>query len=301
MVTTGALLHGDRDRFLAFDPSEHPLAIQLGGNNPTDLAYCADLAQSKGFDEVNLNVGCPSNRVQSGAFGACLMAEPKLVASCVSSMSRQVDIDVTVKCRIGIDEQDDYLDLERFVNTVAETGCKTFIIHARKAWLKGLSPKENREIPPLQYDSVYRIKQTFPSLEVIINGGITTMESCQQHLQQLDGVMVGREAYQNPFFLSPVDQLFFSSDQTPLTRHEILQKLMPYIEKELKGGVYLSHITRHLLGLFHAQPGAKQFRRYISENAHKRGAGLEVVKEAMKRVPEPTTTSKMTSKSPLCR
>ncbi len=280
MVTTGALLQGDLKRHLAFDAGEHPLALQLGGSEPDELARCAVLAQSWGYDEVNLNVGCPSERVQRGAFGACLMAEPQLIADCVTAMQRVVDIPVTVKHRIGIDDQEDYPGLHHFVETVAEGGCRVFIVHARKAWLKGLSPRENREIPPLRYELVYRLKQAFPQLEFIINGGIRTLEACQTHLQQVDGVMLGREAYHNPWILAQVDPVFYGRQALCSEPQDVLDGLCAYIDTRLEQGVHLNHISRHILGLFQGRPGARQWRRYISENAHKPGAGSEVIRAA---------------------
>lgn len=286
MITCGALIHGDRERFLRFDTSEHPVAIQLGGSNPQDLAFCARLAEEHGYDEVNLNVGCPSNRVQSGMFGACLMAQPELVAECVGEMISQVNIPVTVKCRIGIDDMDSYEQLCHFISSIAKTGCDTFIVHARKAWLKGLSPKENREIPPLQYETVYRLKADFPSLAIIINGGIETMDQCHQHLKKVDGVMLGRAAYHNPYLLADVDEQLFNDSRQKPNRHDIIRAMLPYIEQQLDEGVYLSHISRHLLGLFQGMPGARKFRRHISENAHKAGANINVLRTALDFVQE---------------
>lgn len=281
MITTGAIIHGDFERFLAYNSEEHPVALQLGGSNPQDLAHCAKLAENLGYDEVNLNVGCPSDRVQSGMFGACLMAEPKLVGDCVKAMQDSVqNIPITVKCRIGIDDMDEAQALREFVGTVSDAGCETFIIHARKAWLKGLSPKENRDIPPLNYDLVYQIKQENPNLTIGINGGIKTLDECENHLNQVDGVMVGREAYQNPYILADVDQRFFNDSKPIIKRSEVIEGLIPYIEQELAKGTYLSHITRHILGLFHGMPGARQFRRHLSENAYKQGADLTVFTDA---------------------
>ncbi len=286
MVTTGAIIHGKGD-FLAYNQEEHPVALQLGGSNPQDLAHCAKLAQERGYDEVNLNVGCPSDRVQNGRFGACLMAEPELVAECVAEMKAVVDIPVTVKTRIGIDEQDSYEFLTQFVSTVAEKGgCEQFTIHARKAWLSGLSPKQNREIPPLDYPRAYQIKKDFPELVIAVNGGITTLEQAKLHLQHLDGVMVGREAYQNPYILAEVDQQLFGSDAPVKKRRQVVEEMYPYIEQQLSQGAYLGHITRHMLGLFQNMPGARQWRRYISENAHKPGSGIEVVQAALAKIPQ---------------
>jgi tRNA-dihydrouridine synthase A len=280
MITTGALIHGDRQRYLQFNAEEHPVAIQLGGSEPADMALCAKMAEDEGYDEVNINVGCPSDRVQRGRFGACLMAEPTLVAECVSEMRNKVDIPVTVKSRIGIDNDDSYDALHSFIDTLAKAGCKTFIIHARKAWLQGLSPKENRDVPPLRYDWVYQIKQAFPELEVIINGGIKTLEACDEHLQHVDGVMVGREAYHNPYMLATVDQCYYGATDPVLTRKQILEVFYEYVQRQRDQDVYLKHMSRHILGLFQGMPGAKAWRRKLSENAHKLGAGIELLQEA---------------------
>ncbi|MFA0013288.1 tRNA dihydrouridine(20/20a) synthase DusA [Vibrio lentus] len=286
MVTTGAILHGKGD-FLEYNEQEHPLALQLGGSNPVDLAACAKLAGERGYDEVNLNVGCPSDRVQNGRFGACLMAEPELVADCVSAMKEVTDIPITVKTRIGIDDQDSYEFLTKFVATVSEKGgCEQFTIHARKAWLSGLSPKENREIPPLDYDRAYQIKKDFSDLVIAVNGGITTLEQTKEHLQHLDGVMIGREAYHSPFILAEVDQQIFGLDTPIKKRSQVVEEMYPYIERELSNGASLGHISRHMLGLFQSMPGARQWRRYISENAHKKGAGIEVVQTALAKIPK---------------
>lgn len=282
MVTTGALIHGDRNRFLQFDPAENPVAFQLGGSNPRDLAVCARMIEDYGYDEVNLNVGCPSDRVQNGRFGACLMAEPNLVADCVAAMRNVVAIPVTVKSRIGIDERDSYEELANFVSTVAATGCKTFIVHARKAWLKGLSPKQNREVPPLRYDVVYQLKKDFPGLEIVLNGGITSLVQAQAVLRRVDGVMVGREAYHNPYFLSEVDRRIFGKPADPVSREHILDRLIPYVRKELQSEERLHSVSRHILGLFHGAAGARAWRRHISENAGKRGADETVLLEALK-------------------
>ncbi|WP_051040298.1 tRNA dihydrouridine(20/20a) synthase DusA [Methylomicrobium album] len=283
MITTGALLHGDRQRFLQFDSSEHPLALQLGGSDPADLAACAKMAEDFGYDEVNLNVGCPSDRVQNGRFGACLMAEPELVAECVAAMRNAVSIPVTVKSRIGIDDRDSYEELAHFIGTVADAGCRTFIVHARKAWLKGLSPKQNREVPPLRYEMVYRLKQDFPPLRIVLNGGITTLEQAEEALRNgVDGVMMGREAYHNPYILAEVDRRLFGMPADAVPRSEIVNRLMPYIERQLAEGVRLHSITRHILGLFHGEPGARSWRRHLSEEAVKYGADTSVVREALK-------------------
>lgn len=285
MVTTGAIIHGKGD-FLAYNEEEHPVALQLGGSNPIDLARCAKLAQERGYDEINLNVGCPSDRVQNGMFGACLMGEAELVAQCVTAMRDVVDIPVTVKTRIGIDDQDSYEFLKDFIHVVSEKGgCDNFTIHARKAWLSGLSPKENREIPPLDYPRVYQLKQDFAHLTMAINGGIKTFEEMEEHLKHMDGVMVGREAYQSPYLMAEVDQRLFGSDRPVMKRREVVEAMYPYIEKQLANGSYLGHITRHMLGLFQNMPGARQWRRHISENAHKPGAGIEVVQQALDKIP----------------
>ncbi len=281
MVTTHALIHGDRERFLAFNKEEHPVALQLGGSAPTDLAHCAKLGAERGFDEINLNCGCPSDRVQSGMFGACLMAQPALVRDCMKAMLDAVDIPVTIKHRIGIDDMEDYAGLVDFVGTVAESGCEAFIVHARKAWLQGLSPKENREIPPLKYELVTQLKKDFPELEIVINGGITTLDQCQSLLDDVDGVMVGREAYSNPYLLAQVDQQLYGDNYTPISREQALEKFMAYVEKEISAGTRLHHMSKHILGLFQGQPGARRFRRYISENAYKENAGVEVLAQAL--------------------
>ncbi|PSV80774.1 tRNA dihydrouridine(20/20a) synthase DusA [Photobacterium leiognathi] len=285
MVTTGAIIHGKGD-FLAYNEEEHPVALQLGGSNPIDLARCAKLAQERGYDEINLNVGCPSDRVQNGMFGACLMGEAELVAQCVTAMRDVVDIPVTVKTRIGIDDQDSYEFLKDFIHVVSDKGgCDNFTIHARKAWLSGLSPKENREIPPLDYPRVYQLKQDFAHLTMAINGGIKTFEEMEEHLKHMDGVMVGREAYQSPYLMAEVDQRLFGSERPVMKRREVVAAMYPYIEKQLANGSYLGHITRHMLGLFQNMPGARQWRRHISENAHKPGAGIEVVQQALDKIP----------------
>ena len=284
MVTTGALLRGDRRGLLHYHSDEHPVVLQLGGSQPDDLAECSLMAEEAGYDEVNLNVGCPSDRVKKGRFGAGLMAEPELVAECVAAMQSRVAIPVTVKCRIGIDDMDDESALDEFVGVVAEAGCEHFIVHARKAWLQGLSPKENRDVPPLKYDVVYRLKQARPSLRVTINGGIKTLDAMQQHLQHVDAVMLGREAYHNPYLLSQFDTHFYGSDETPRSRYEVIHALLPYIEQELAEGTPLHSMTRHLHGLFLGCRGAKAWRRFLSENDNKADAGADVLLEALKRV-----------------
>ncbi len=289
MVTANAVLHGDRERLLGFDPAEHPVAAQLGGSDPAALAESARIAADFGYDEINLNVGCPSDRVQTGRFGACLMAEPGLVADCVGAMRAAVGVPVTVKCRIGIDDQDAEEALSEFVEIVAATGCNTFIVHARKAWLQGLSPKENREIPPLDYDRVYRLKAARPDLTIVINGGITALDAAEGHLTRVDGVMLGRAAYQNPYLLADVDRRFYGSTENAPTRTEIVTGIIPYIERRMADGVPLNHITRHILGLYQGVPGARAWRRYLSENAHRPGADARVVEQAAALVEEAGT------------
>ncbi len=281
MVTTGAILHGNRARFLAHDETEHPVALQLGGSEPVALAECARIGADTGYDEINLNVGCPSDRVQSGRFGACLMAEPELVAGCVAAMCSAASVPVTVKTRIGIDDRDSYEFLAGFIGTVMTAGCETFIIHARKAHLQGLSPKENRSIPPLKYDHAYRIKQQFPQLEIVLNGGITDLDAAAAHLERVDGVMLGRAVYHNPYLLAAVDRRFFNAVRAVPEREEIVRQMLPYIERELKAGTPLKHITRHMLGLFQGMPGARHWRRHLSTHACRAGAGCEIVLEAL--------------------
>ncbi len=286
MVTVSALIRGDNHRYLQFDSFEHPIALQVGGSDPRDLAICAKMAEDYGYDEVNINVGCPSERVQKGAFGACLMAEPSLIAECVDAMRSAVDIPITVKNRIGIDDQNEDESLRDFIKVVSEAGCETFIVHARKAWLKGLSPKENRDIPPLNYDLVYQIKKEYPELEIIINGGIKSIAACVDHLHYVDGVMLGREVYHNPYLLMQVDSTIYGDKSEVLTRKQVLRQYFPYVEEQIKQGSELKHMSRHLLGLFLGQSGAKAWRRHISENAHKKGVGVELLEEAMAMVGE---------------
>ena len=274
MVTTGAVLHGDRGRLLGFSLPEKPLALQLGGCDPVELAECARIGEDWGYDEINLNVGCPSDRVQRGRFGACLMAEPQLVAECVAAMQAKVRIPVTVKTRIGIDERDSYEELAQFIGTVAEAGCETFIIHARKAWLSGLSPKENREVPPLRYEIAEQIKRDFSGLEVVLNGGVHALSEAQAHLQIFDGVMIGRAAYHNPYLLAEADRLLFKSTDLPLSRRAIIESMLPYIQGELERGARLHSISRHLLGLYHGQPGGRLWRRHLGEAATRKNAGV---------------------------
>lgn len=284
MVTTGALIHGPRERLLAFSPGEHPVALQLGGSDPADLARCAVMAEARGYDEVNLNCGCPSDRVQNGRFGACLMAEPQLVADCIAAMKQAVRIPVTVKCRIGIDEQDPEASLRAFIDTVAAAGPEVFIVHARKAWLKGLSPKENRDVPPLDYDLVRRVKAERPHLTIVLNGGVKTLDEAKAHLAWADGVMMGRAAYEHPFRLAGVDSALFGEADPVATAEEAVAAFLPYVERELAQGTPLIAMTRHILGVFAGRPGARLFRRHLSEQAHKRGAGIEVLREALARV-----------------
>ena len=281
MLTTGAIIHGDRRRLLAFDPSEHPVALQLGGSEPADLASCASIAEDFGYDEVNLNVGCPSDRVKDGRFGACLMAEPKLVARCVEAMKREVNIPVTVKCRIGIDDQDPETALDALARDVVSAGADALIVHARKAWLNGLSPKENRDIPPLDYDRVYRLKASMPKLPIVINGGIGSLAEAKRHLCHVDGVMLGRAAYQEPWRLLAVDPQIFGETAPYATMKDVFEAMVPYIEGELAKGTRLHAITRHFVGAFHAVPGARAFRRHLAENGVKPGAGVGVLRDAV--------------------
>jgi len=280
MVTTGAILHGDQTRHLDFHPAEHPVALQLGGSDPQALARCSEIAQKHGYDEVNLNVGCPSDRVQSGRFGACLMAEPELVADCVRAMQAACSVPVTVKSRTGIDHHDSDRFLYDFISRVADAGCQTFIVHARAAWLQGLSPKENREIPPLNYERVMRLKQRLPHLEIIINGGLADDAQCLSLLDTLDGVMLGRDAYHNPYRMARVDQVFFNDPRPVASRGEIMTALLPYVREQLAQGTPLQHMTRHILGLYKGQPGGRLFRRHLSENAFRKNAGISVLEDA---------------------
>ncbi|MCY1407025.1 tRNA-dihydrouridine(20/20a) synthase [compost metagenome] len=280
MVTTGALLHGDRQRFLRHDESEHPLALQLGGSVPAELAAAARFAEEAGYDEVNLNVGCPSDRVQHNMIGACLMAHPALVADCVKAMGDAVSIPVTVKHRIGINGRDSYAELCDFVGTVREAGCRSFTVHARIAILEGLSPKENREVPPLRYDVAAQLKRDFPDLEIILNGGIKTIDECREHLQAFDGVMLGREAYHNPYLLAQVDSELFGDDRAPISRAEALARLRPYIERHIAEGGAMHHVTRHVLGLAQGFPGARRFRQLLSVDVHKVADPLALLDQA---------------------
>jgi tRNA-dihydrouridine synthase A len=284
MVTSAAIMHGKAERLLAFDPAEHPVALQLGGSDPRDLAECARIGERFGYDEINLNVGCPSDKVQEGRFGACLMAEPDLVAQGVRAMRDAVSVPVTVKTRIGIDEKDSYAELVHFIGTVAEAGCATFIMHARKAWLQGLSPKENREVPPLRYDVVRQLRSDFPALEFILNGGIVTAEQVDAHLLEFPGVMLGRAAYENPYLLAQADGRWFGKPGEIPSRMEIIEAFRPYVAAELSRGQRLHSVTRHILGLFQGVRGGRAWRRYLSENACKPGAGLEVLDGALQAV-----------------
>lgn len=285
MVTTGAVIHGDREHLLGFDAAEHPIAVQLGGSEPVALAEAARIAEDFGYDEVNLNVGCPSDRVQSGRFGACLMREPELVAECVAAMRKAVSVPVTVKCRIGVDEQDPEIALPAMANAVWNEGCKTLIVHARKAWLEGLSPKENRDVPPLEYHRAYALKAAMPDMEIIVNGGVLTLDQVTEHLAHVDGVMIGRAAYQTPYVLADVDRRFYGGTHPVPSRHEVLERFLPYVERELARGTHLHAMSRHVLGLFQGLPGARAFRRHISENAPRKDAGAEVIRDAMALVP----------------
>ena len=282
MVTAEAILHGKRNRLLGFSEEEHPVALQLGGSEPAKLAEAAAIGEGFGYDEINLNVGCPSDRVQDGSFGACLMAEPELVARCVAAMQARVSVPVTVKCRIGIDDQDSEADLERFIAAIAGAGCRTVIVHARKAWLDGPSPKENREVPPLDYPRVWRLKAAHPELEIVINGGIGSLAEAEAHLAHVDGAALGRAAYQNPYLLAEVDSRLFGDPAPSPTRRAVLEQLVPYAERHVRHGGRLNNIVRHILGLYHGRPRARTFRRHLSELAPRQGAGVEVLLDAMR-------------------
>jgi len=281
MLTTGAIIHGDRRRLLGFDPSEHPVVLQLGGSNPEDLATAARIGEDLGYDEINLNVGCPSDRVKDGRFGACLMAEPALVADGVAAMKRAVRIPVTVKCRIGIDDQDPEVALDVLARGVVAAGADALIVHARKAWLNGLSPKENRDIPPLDYDRVYRLKAVLPDVPIIINGGIGSIAEAARHLDHVDGVMLGRAAYQEPWRLLDVDPELFGETAPYATMKDVFEAMFPYIEDQLAQGARLHSMTRHFVGSFHGVPGARAFRRHLAEKGVKPGAGVEVLRDAI--------------------
>ena len=284
MVTARAVLYGDPERVYSFDTAERPVALQLGGSDPMELAEAAGRGEAAGYGEINLNIGCPSSRVRSAHFGACLMAKPALVACCVKEMSASVNVPVTVKTRIGIDDQDSYDDLCRFVDIVAGGGCRTFIIHARKAVLSGLSPKQNRQIPPLKYDRVYRLKSDFPDLEVVINGGIGDLIAAKHHLQYVDGVMIGRAAYNDPYLLSQVDSLFFNDTSAIPSRREVMESYKPYIESCLAKGARLSSLSRHIMGLYRGQPRGKVWRKYLGDFARKPGAGTTIIDAALEHM-----------------
>ncbi|MEL6578569.1 MAG: tRNA dihydrouridine(20/20a) synthase DusA [Cyanobacteria bacterium J06621_12] len=284
MIVAQAIIHGDRSKLLDFSPAEKPLILQIGGDNPVQLAECAKIGEDWGYDAINLNIGCPSPRVQNGNFGACLMTQPELVAEAVAKMQQVVDIPVTVKHRIGVDECDRYEDMTNFIKIVSEAGCKNFSVHARKAWLQGLSPKENRDVPPLRYEDVYRLKQDFPHLFIEINGGITTLEQTKAHLKSVDAVMIGRAAYDRPYTFATVDRDVFNEDVTPKSRQEIVEAMLPYVEYWTNKGTRLNSITRHMLQLFAEQPGTKAWKRYITENACKPGADALVVSSALKKI-----------------
>ncbi|MCG8393321.1 MAG: tRNA dihydrouridine(20/20a) synthase DusA [Pseudomonadales bacterium] len=285
MVVAQAILRGDRDRFLAFSDEEHPVALQLGGSEPASLAEAARISEQYGYDEINLNVGCPSDRVQQGKIGAVLMAEPDLVGECVEAMQAAVTVPVTVKTRIGIDDQDDYDFLYRFVARMEQAGCTSLTIHARKAILSGLSPKENREIPPLIYQRAYAIKQAFPHMEIILNGGVKTLQEVHDHLGEVDGVMIGREAYQNPWFLAEADRIVFGDDHPVPTRREVAEQFLPYVERRYAQGHAPRHALRHILNLFQGEPGARKFRRHLSENMHRTDTTPQVLMDALAQLP----------------
>ena len=280
MITTGALLFGDTPRFLDFDTAEHPVALQLGGSEPDAMTRCAELAQKWNYDEVNINVGCPSDRVQSGSFGACLMQSPDLVAQNIRQMQAAVDIPVTIKCRIGVDDQRPRDALWALVEASADAGCMVFLVHARMAWLKGLSPKQNRDVPPLDYELVYQLKQSFPELEIVINGGINSIEECHTHLEYVDGAMMGREAYSNPYVLSRVDREFYDLDVLPPTREQVMTEYMKYVDSKLASGCRLNQLSRHVVGLYHGEPRSRLWRRHISQNAHIAGSDTRVLADA---------------------
>ncbi len=281
MLTSAAIVHGDRDRLLGFDPMEHPVALQIGGSDPQQMADAALIGEDFGYDEINMNVGCPSQRVQDGRFGACLMTEPERVAQCIAAMQAQVSIPVTVKCRIGVDHMDSYEELAQFIATIAQAKCNSVIVHARKAYLKGLNPKQNRNIPPLDYDRVYRLKNDFNDLEVIINGGITTLDDSSRHLHYVDGVMLGREAYHNPYLLKDVDALYYGHQETPRSREDVVEAMIPYLDQHAADGVRLSNMTRHLMGLYLGQPAARVWRRYLGEHARDNPQGGKVLSHAL--------------------
>ena len=285
MVTSAAIMHGDREHLLGFSPEEKPLSLQVGGDNPKDLAECARIAEGMGYDEINLNVGCPSSRVQSGNFGACLMAQPQQVADCVAAMINATKIPVTVKHRIGVDDLDSYEDMVNFVNIVSQAGCQRFTVHARKAWLQGLSPKENRDVPPLRYDDVHRLKQDFPNLFIEINGGFKNLVQVQQHLESVDAVMIGRAAYDNPYLFATVDKEFYTGSATFVNRREVVENMYYYIDKWAAKGLKLNKITRHMLQLFAGKPGSRAWKQHITEYSCYFGVGSEVLREALAKVP----------------
>jgi tRNA-dihydrouridine synthase A len=291
MLTTGAIIHGDRERLLGFDASEHPVALQLGGSDPRDLAMAAKIGEDFGYDEININVGCPSDRVKDGRFGACLMAEPQLVAEGVAAMKRAVHVPVTVKCRIGIDDQDPEVALDTLAREVVAAGTDALIVHARKAWLNGLSPKENRDIPPLDYDRVYRLKAAMPDVPIVINGGIAGLDEARGHLDHVDGVMLGRAAYHDPWRLLTVDSDLFGETPPHGAMKDVFEAMVPYIERELALGTRLHSIARHFVGAFHGVPGARAFRRHLAENGVKPGAGVNVLRDAIARVEDRTKTA----------
>jgi len=284
MITAAALVHGNRRHLLDFHPVEHPVALQLGGSDPGLMAAAAAHGVAAGYDEININVGCPSDRVQSGQFGACLMATPETVADCVRAMRAVTDVPVSIKTRIGIDDQDSYGFLLRFVETAAAAGCETFVVHARKAILEGLSPKDNRRVPPLDYERIYRLKREHPALRIVLNGGVTSTQEVLRHLEHVDSVMIGRQAYQHPWFLVEVEHALGSSERAAMSRRAVVDRMRPYMEQQLAAGTELKHMTRHLLGLYSGQPGARAWRRTLSEHSHRRGAGIEVIDEALARV-----------------
>lgn len=289
MVTMQAIFYGDKERLLSFSPVEKPLILQVGGDDPKMLAYCAQVATDFGYDGINLNVGCPSDRVQSGNFGACLMAQPQRVAECVAAMMAATHLPVSVKHRIGIDDLDRYEDMAHFVQVVSTTGCRNFTVHARKAWLQGLSPRENRDVPPLRYSEVHRLKQEFPHLFIEINGGFKTLDQAQEQLCSVDAVMIGRAAYDLPYLFAEADQRIFGETASPLTRHQVIEAMLPYLEHWTARGIKLSSLTRHLLLLFTGQPGSRSWKRYLTEYSSKPGAGAEVVRTALAQVPDPAT------------
>lgn len=292
MITAAAIKHGDRDRLLRFSPEEHPVALQLGGADPDDMALAAACGAEAGYDEININAGCPSDRVRAGRFGACLMAEPDTVAACVTAMRRSSGLPITVKTRIGIDDRDRYEDLRAFVEPVAEAGCTVFIMHARKAWLTGLSPKQNRRIPPLRYEIVHRMKADYPALTVVINGGLMGLDAASEASARVDGAMIGRAAYADPFILADADRrIFGEAASRPKSRHQVVRRLLPYIDAEIAAGTPLTAITRHMIGLFQGIPGAKAWRRRLTEGAPRTGAGSRLVAEALAQVAEPETSA----------